>query len=235
GPADLSGNENMVEIIEPGGAFFKFSSVHDPYLELSAQVTFLDLVGYQVEALVSEEEILFSLSYDVDGIVRAVIDINLTRTGFRGYSHFYLRLEFEVGPIYILGVNLGTLKVDSRFDLEMDIEASAEAFSLRLWGSFDFEGHTLEVPELRLDFSPQSLLNLPGLLIEWIKEKAYDVFADLFDMAHQAISTGLEGAEQILANAATTAISIASDAEAAAEQVISEAVETIAASVSEVD
>ncbi|MEL6536301.1 MAG: hypothetical protein AAFQ98_12870, partial [Bacteroidota bacterium] len=235
GPADLSGDENMVEIIEPGGAFFKFSSVHDPYLELSAQVTFLDLVGYQVEALVTEEEILFSLSYDVDGIVRAVIDINLTRTGFRGYSHFYLRLEFEVGPIYILGVNLGTLKVDSRFDLEMDIEASAEAFSMRLWGYFDFEGHTLEVPELTLNFSPQSLLNLPGLLIDWIKEKAYEIFADLFGMAHQAISDGLEEAEQILADTATTLSSIASDAEVAAEQVVSEAVETIAASVSEVE
>lgn len=218
---------DRIQLVTPGGPYLKFSTVRPPYLQLSAVVDFLDLQHYEIEALITDDEIQFQLDYDVGGIVRASIDFDVTSTSFYAHSLFGLYLKFDVGPIVILGVNLGKLRVDGAFYLEMEINASAEDFLMTIEGEFDFEGASLTIPKLTLHFSPQSLLELPDILAKWIREKAYDVFKDLFTDAKERIEAGFKAVEHLEEKAIGEAIALTSHAEAQVEVLVSSAIDTV--------
>lgn len=223
---DRTGVEK-VEIVAPGGPVFAFRTTQSPYLQVSIEVSFLDLLHEQIEALVQDTGIYFKLEYSIGNIVKAEVDFTLNKTGFTAHSLFGIHLKFNVGPIKILGIDFGTIHIDTGFDIELYISASADHFELSVNGEFDFEGARLHFPELKLEFAPKSLADLPKMIIDHVIEEADEIFKDLFDAAGKLIKEGLKEAEHLAEEAGKEVAKIATEAEKEAEKIVSDAAKAV--------
>lgn len=225
-PEDNSDIETL-EVVPPGGPVFAFRTTQSPYLQMSLKVSFLGLLNEEVEALVSNDGIMFALDYDLGHTVQAHLDFTLNKTGFQAHSQFGIHLKADLGPIRILGVDFGTIHLDTGFDISMSIEASLEHFELKLNGEFDFEGARLSFPEIHLAFAPRSLAELPGIILNWIKDHVGEIFKDLFDAAGHLLKEGLQEVEHLAEEAGKEIAHLATEAEHEAERVISDAVKAV--------
>ena len=104
---------SKVEIVPPGGPYFQFQSTHSPFLRMSLQVSFLDLLHEEVESLVTNDSIQFQLHYDLGGVVNTDLAFALSKTGFAVHAAFGIHLKADIGPIEILGVDFGHLHIDT--------------------------------------------------------------------------------------------------------------------------
>jgi hypothetical protein len=187
-----------VAVVAPGGAVAQFRTKQSPWLYASIDVSLFGIASEKIEALVSAQGVHFKLVYAITDAVSAELECNLDKSGFRAHAKFGLHLKADLGPIRILGVDLGTIHLDAGFDLEMTVEVSAQRFLLRVAGDFEFEGARLTFPTLSIDVAPSSLAELPEQLIRHLGENLEEIFADLFDEAKRA----LEAAAREVAEAA---------------------------------
>ncbi len=229
---DQTGVEK-VEIVAPGGPVFAFRTTQSPYLQVSIEVSFLDMLHEEIEALVQSDGIYFKLEYEIGSLARAEIDFTLTKAGFTAHSYFGLHLKADIGPIKILGIDFGTIHLDTGFDIELFVTASPEKFEFSVNGEFDFEGARLHFPELKLEFAPKSLEELPKLIIEHIIENADEIFKDLFDAAGKLIKEGVKELEHLGEEAGEEIAKIATEAEQEAEKIVGEAARAVEHTVEE--
>ncbi|MEL6536448.1 MAG: hypothetical protein AAFQ98_13610, partial [Bacteroidota bacterium] len=230
-PATVS----QTQVVAPGGPLLAFQTTASPYLVMSLQASFLDLAHVEVEALVTNSSIDFLLDYDISGLVLAGLNFSVSSSGFEMHSYFGMHLEFDVGPVEILGIDFGTLHVDSGFDISLDVSLNLDQFYMKISGDFDFEGLHLTFPDIELSVAPQSLLDLPTLIIDWIIDKTETVFQTLYDEATEIIEEGLEAVEELAEEAETAITDLAEAAEAEAEEIYHEAEEAVNSALNEVE
>jgi len=214
---------SKVEIVPPGGPYFQFQSTHSPYLRMSLEVSFLDLLHEEIEALVTDDSIQFHLHYDLGGVVSTDMAFALSKEGFAVHAAFGIHLKADIGPIEILGIDFGHLHIDTGFDISMDVSATLDKFDMRLNGEFEFEGARFTFPELHLGFSPKSLEELPELIIQQISDHASDIFADLFDEAGKFIEDAGKEIAELAEKGAEAVADVAKAAEAEAEEIVKDA------------
>ncbi len=171
------------EVVPPGGAVVQFRTAQSPFLHVSMIVSLLDLAHVEVEALVTDDGFRFMLVYSVTDAATAELDVLLAKSGFHLDSHVGLHLAADIGPVTILGADMGLLHLDAGFDLDLHLEATDEEFKLAIGGDFEFEGAQLTLPQLTVEVAPASLTALPGLVLEHVQEHADEIFRDLFDEA----------------------------------------------------
>lgn len=229
---DQTGVEK-VELVAPGGPVFAFRTTQSPYLQISIEVSFLDLIHEEIEALVQDDGIYFKLEYNIGSLVKAEIDFTFNKTEFTAHSFFGVHLKFNVGPIKILGIDFGTIHIDTGFDIELYISASLEHFELSVTGEFDFEGARLHFPELKLEFAPKSLADLPKMIIDHVVDNADEIFKDLFDEAGKLIEEGLKEAEHLAEEAGKEVVKLATEAEQEAEKIVGDAAKAVEHTVEE--
>jgi len=223
---DTSGIER-VEIVPPGGAVLQFRTTQSPYLFASLLVTFLDLAHAEVEALVTEQGVLFKLLYNISDVVKAELDFTLSKQGFHLYSQFGLHLQADIGPIIILGVDFGTIHLDAGFDLELQIDATLEEFSLGVWGDFEFEGARLTLPKLHLSVAPASLADLPEQIVQHIQNNAEEIFKDLFDEAKKFFEDAGKEIAQVAEETGQEIAKIGEEATQKAQQIVQAAEQAV--------
>lgn len=204
-----------VQLVAPGGPVVQFRTQRSPWLYASIDVSLFGAASAGVEALVSEEGVHFKLVLAVTDAVSAELECTASKSGFKAHARFGLHLKADLGPIRILGVDLGTIHLDAGFDLEMTVEISAERFVLRLGGDFEFEGARLTFPTLSIDVAPASLAELPGELIRHLGDNLEEIFADLFDEAGRVLG---EAAREVAAAAEAVADEVAQIGTAAVEE-----------------
>jgi len=229
---DQTGVEK-VELVAPGGPVFAFRTTQSPYLQVSIEVSFLDFLHEKIEALVQDDGIYFKLEYDIGSFVKAEIDFTLNKSGFTAHSFFGIHLKFNVGPIKILGIDFGTLHIDTGFDIELYISATLDHFELSINGEFDFEGARLHFPELKIEFAPKSLADLPQMIIDHVIHNADEVFKELFDAAGKLIEEGLKEAEHLAEEAGKEVAKLAVEAEQEAEKIVGDAAKAVEHTVEE--
>ena len=222
-----------VEVVPPGGPVFALRTAQSPYLQMSIKVSFLDLLSEELEALVANDGIYFKLEYDIAKLVRAEIDVTLNKTGFVAHSLFGLHLKADIGPIKILGIDFGSIHLDTGFDIELFIRADADEFEFRVNGEFEFEGARLSFPEIHLAFAPKSLAELPEMIIQQVIDHAEDIFKDLFDAAAELVKEGIKEVEHLAEEAAEEVSKLANEAEHEAEKLINDAEQAVEHSVEE--
>ena len=233
-PKDSTG-VTRTEVVPPGGAVLQFRTQQSPYLFVSLIVTLLDLEHEEVEGLVTDKGFTFKLIYQLSDVVKAELDVTLGDGHFHLYSQFGIHLKADIGPIKILGIDFGTIHLDAGFDLELEIEASAELFSLSVWGDFEFEGATLTMPKLTLSVAPASLTELPKLIIEHIGEEAEEIFKDLFDEAGKLIEEAGKEIAHLGEEAAQEVGKLGKEAVEEAGKIVDEAEQAIASGVKEAE
>ncbi len=214
---------SRVEVVPPGGPVFIFRTLSSPYLQMSIKVSFLDLVSEEIEALVANDGIYFKFEYDLAHLVKAEFDFTLSESGFIAHSDFGLHLKADLGPIKILGVDFGSIHLDTGFDIRVYIRVDADQFKFCINGDFEFEGARLSFPEISLSFAPKSLSELPEIIIKQIEDHLEEIFRDLFDSAAQLLKEGFKEVEHLAEEAGKEVAKIATEAEQEAKKLVSDA------------
>ncbi|MFT7086182.1 MAG: hypothetical protein ACJAV5_001905 [Vicingaceae bacterium] len=230
---DQTGIES-VPVVPPGGPTIKFQTTHSPFLKMSLKVSFLDLLNEEIEAFVSDESISFLLKYEIGELVHADLNFALNKAGFSLHSKFGMHLKTDIGPIKLLGVDFGSIHIDTGFDLVLDISTSIDHFELKLNGEFDFEGARLHFPEITISFALKSLTELPGIIIEHLIENAGEIFAALLEDAGKLLEDGIKEVGKIAEEGAKEVAQIAVAGEQEAEKIVAEASQAIEQGVEEV-
>jgi hypothetical protein len=226
-PEKTAAPATRVEIVPPGGPALAFRTARSPYLSATLVASIFDLLEIEVEALVDDKGFDFKLVYAVGSIAHAELDILLNKDRFALYSQFALHLKADIGPIVILGADLGTIHLDAGFDLEMSIDVDADKFDLQIWGDFEFEGARLTLPKLHIDTPIKSLTDLPAALIAHIGEEAEEIFKELFDEVGQFFEDAGKEIVQVAEEVGEEIVKIGEEAVAEAEQIVTAAEQAI--------
>jgi hypothetical protein len=216
-----------VEVVPPGGPLFIFHTLQSPYLAMSIKVSFLNYLHEEVEALVKDDGAYFKLVYDIGDLAKAEFDFALSKTGFSAHSLFGLHLKANIGPIKILGIDFGTIHLDTGFDIELTVIANENTVEFKINGDFEFEGARLNFPEIKLSFAPKSLLDLPEIIIKQVANHADEIFKDLFDLAGQLIEAGVKEVEHLAEETGKEVAKLAGEAEKEAEKLVSGAAQAV--------
>lgn len=223
-----------VEVVPPGGPAIEFRTNQSPYLFVTVIVTLFDFAHEEVEALVTDDGIVFKLVYEIAHAVHAELDVTLHEDQFHLYSQFGLHLKADIGPIEILGVDFGTIHLDAGFDLELEIDVGPTNSGLELTGDFEFEGARLTFPPLRLPL-PASLSDIPQLLLAHIEDEAEEIFKDLFDAALRLFEDAGKEIAHLAEEAAAEIEEVGKAALAEAGKVVAEAEEAVKHAIDDVE
>ncbi|MEM7374260.1 MAG: hypothetical protein AAF587_37040 [Bacteroidota bacterium] len=182
-----TGDVTRVEVVAPGGPVLQFNTAHSPYLNASLDIALFKSLHFEVEAEVSDSGFSFDLEVEVSDIAKAVIQATFDKTkGFHGHSDFGMHLKADLGPLVIEGIDLGTLHLDTGFDLNMTLDINKTNFSCVLKGEFDFEGLHLKLPTLTIDVPFGSFKDIPEKLIQHIEANLSTIFEDLVNFGKEA-------------------------------------------------
>lgn len=206
------------ELIAPGGATIQFNSKHSPYLDVSAAVSLFDLLKAEVEIEIANDRFKWKQKESIGSLFKTEFDCEVSASGFKADAEFSLDISGEVGPIEILGVDMGSIDLDVSFDAGMKIHASKDGFSVEISGSFHFEGFHLTMPSFTTsDF--QSFDELPDKILKQIQDNADHIFKEVFDDAGALLKAAAEEAEKLGKEAAEEAERIGGDAAQQAKQI----------------
>lgn len=212
-------------MVSPGGAVVHVSSQASPYLQASWNVSLFSILSEEVDVEITDTGATFHLAYDISHLFHATLDCTINKDqGFDATAQLRLGLDEHIGPIDILGVDLGTIHLETMLEATMELSVSKTKFHAAIEGTFDFEGVDLELPRLQFDVPFDHFDQLPGLIVEQIEKNAKTIFVTLVEdagrlleagakeVAHLA-AEGLHEVEKIGAEAAHEVGVIAHDAE----------------------
>ncbi|TKH04808.1 hypothetical protein FC682_11740 [Peribacillus simplex] len=186
-----------VTVIQPGGALFKFNTNMSPYLLASMRITFLDLIDQLTEVEITDKGIIFTLDYQISNTVHMELHCELKdKNSFNGVGEFSLDLDMEIGPIKILGTNLGSFSLNTEFNARFEVGVSPSEVKFLLTGYFKFEDMQMEIPPIELSGNFKTMRDLPNLIINQIKENAQTIFKDLFDLGESLLENAKEAIEE---------------------------------------
>lgn len=196
-------------IVPPGGPVIELNSFHSPFVHVNWQVTLFDLVKTSVDVTVSDKGFSFVLTYQVAGIEKFDLHATLQDADhFNGSAEFHFGLNANIGPIHVAGINCGTLHLIATMNAGMEITLDPSRFSMSIHGGFKFQGLSFSLPALTLSVAPASLKELPGKVLQQIKDHADQIFATLFgdvqqwaNMIGHGIVTGVTDMAHSLKNA----------------------------------
>lgn len=168
-------------IVGPGGPIIEFNGLHSPFVHVNWQVTLFDVQKIRTDVTISSSGFFFVLTYDLGEIERFNLNCTLKdRDHFNASANFHLGVDTRIGPIRVLGIDCGTLHLAVRIDTGMNVALDPSLFRMGINGSFNFEGLGFSIPTVSLSVAPSSLKELPGKIIQQIKDHADQMFAALF-------------------------------------------------------
>ncbi|WP_157764272.1 ATP synthase F0 subunit B [Paenibacillus riograndensis] len=212
-----------VPYIEPGGAVFRFNTVASPYLYASARISFLDLLEQEAEIEISDQGFRFELETGIGELINPKWSCQLTdQATFRAKAEFTLDLDIKVGPIEMLGADLGTYGLDIEFNAQAEISGSLTEWTLSVSGKFMFEGIEMNLPSFSLTADADVLTHLPSHLADQIADfvkknlqfpSAGDVLQKAAEAVNHALEQAGENAKALIDHASAEAAKIAEEAE----------------------
>ncbi|MED2915259.1 hypothetical protein P4324_11790 [Bacillus thuringiensis] len=176
------------QIISPGGALLEFNTIHSPYLNVSLQVTLLELIKQEVQGEITGQGLTFKLEYSISNNVQMILDCTLTdQNSFSGKANFSVNINGEIGPFKILSMDFGKVQLDIDFKSKVELFINPLEFKMIVNGDFEFEGINLHMPELKLDASITSMKELPQKILDQISKHAEEIFSDFFNQTKELI------------------------------------------------
>ena len=170
----------MKTVIEAGGPRFLLQSQASPYVEGSAKVQLFDAKA-EVHIEVTDKGFLFDLAASVGDVGHIHFDARY-RSGT-----LMAQLDATIDIRADIRVDLGFVShdftLDTGFDLFGDLTVTAHSFSLRLRGSFWFEGQRLTMPQLDIKQRFDKLEQLADKVADHVKSEADQIFGEVFDYA----------------------------------------------------
>lgn len=211
------------EIVPSGGATLAFNTRRSPYIDVSVQVSLFNLANVDVEVLVSNQGFTFNLDGNIGSAVTVQFDCSLAKDGFSAHAEFDLDIAGDIGPLVILGVNLGTISLDVSLAAVTDVAVDSSGFTFEVAGKFWFDDHHLDLPQLTIHEDFRSLEELPGKVLKQIDDFAEQIFEDVFNEAKQLLEDAEAEAKRITDAIGAEHAQIVDDAQEEADRIAREA------------
>jgi methyl-accepting chemotaxis protein len=171
--------------IKSGGPFFHIGTEKSPYLHASCKVTLFDFVSSSMEAQINDNGFQFSIDNEVGNASYNLSCAMKDWSEFYGSGGFDFDEEFNVGPIRILGNNLGSFSVKAKFNGSLKIEFNETEFKLTLSGSFLLGVKKLgkinfTLPAITINIFLSKFKEIPEKAVEYVKDDASRILSSLF-------------------------------------------------------
>ena len=167
-------------VIEAGGPQFQLQTQASPYVEGSAKVQLFDAKA-DLHIEVTDKGFAFDLAASVGSVGHIHFDARYKSATLMADVDAAIDIRVDIR------VDLGFVKhdfvLDTGFDLWGDLRVTGSSFSLRLNGSFWFEGQRLDIPELHIDQRFDKLEQLADKVADHVKSEADQIFGKVFDYA----------------------------------------------------
>jgi ElaB/YqjD/DUF883 family membrane-anchored ribosome-binding protein len=192
------GETRDFQIIPPGGPTAILNSKQSPYIDITAKIELFNLLSEDIEIEVRNDGLSFRLDARIGDAARFDVDCALNKNGFSGSAEFDLDLKGSIGPIELVGADLGSIDLDVSFHAFLDISINGSGFTIEVKGSFVFDGHGLTMPGFTIDEDLNSLEQLPARILKQIGEKAEEIFAEAFEDIEQLLEDAEAEAKKVI-------------------------------------
>lgn len=219
-------------LIEQGGPVLRLSTTESPYLKINWKVSLFDVVNQEVDAVIANEGIKFSLAFAVQGVTDFKLDCVVQNwTSFRAEQRFNFAINEKIGPVRIGEINLGSFHLNINISNHILIILNSNVFSLDLNGKFEFQSLSFVIPQISLSVAPSQLGNIARDVVNQLKLEAGKVFTPItrelekyLDLVKKGIITEVENMAKVLkdiyAQTAEQAAQILKDLQYAVEQIV---------------
>lgn len=165
------------EVIKRGGMRVSIDTRGAPIATAEVLLTFFEL-QHHLHLEINTHGLEFELDTQI-GPDHTTFACRLHENRFTGSSRADLALSGGF-DITILGIS-HRVELDTRLDLQLELDIDGEHFRLTAEGSFEHAGLTLAMPTLSIDVAFDSLKDLPAKLFDHIKDNAEEIFKEIFD------------------------------------------------------
>ena len=184
------------QVVPAHGAFVHFNTAASPYLLASADLTLFNTFHQAVQAQVTHDGFNFTIAYRVGEVFTSDLSCLLA-----GHKHFRMAfdiaLELDLGPVTVGSIHLGRVRLgETGFHALLDAQLTNE-LDLTLTGGFTYDGHELNLPQVRLEETPQSLEHLPKLIRDEVLDAEKEILKAIYDEA-ELILNAAKGEAEVL-------------------------------------
>jgi len=216
-------------LVKAGGPVLALSTSGERILHASAGVSLLGIPCASVLLDVTRSGFEFDLELGAGDVAHFSLKCHLgdgpEGKEFTASGDTSIHLDAEIGPI-IPGVDATAFHLSAGLDAHLDFHVTGKAFALTVRGGFEFEGLHLTMPDLTINEAFSDLAQLPGKVVDWIKQKASEIFDCIFGELKKAAEWVADKAKLVAEETKEIAVGIynaASDALSSATGVLFDA------------
>lgn len=188
------------QLVPPGGPVLSLQTSASPFLQVNASVTLFEAANVHLAADITSSGIQFEVGFD------ALLTSNMSCT-LADFQNLTASFQFGINQNISLpsigSVSLGSIPLEASINAHFSLNTSSSDLILKVGGSFDFDGTTLNFGDFTADAHIQKASELLSAIVIYIKQDAKQLFNDL-------LNTAAAWAGKVQQNVITTVDSVAS-------------------------
>jgi ABC-type transporter Mla subunit MlaD len=196
GAPDTAPQSAKKQLIKPGGPVFQLDTTHSPFLHARADVSLFGCLSASVQMDATDTGFSFDLHLGAGSVAGLDLSCHLQTKGgfeFRASGDFHVDINVDTDPI-IPGLDFTAIHLHTGFNGHMDMKVNANTYELNIGGGFYFEGMHLSLPTLTLTVPIGKLADIATHIAQHIKDKALEIFGDIWDGLQKAYKAVKEAA-----------------------------------------
>ncbi len=182
----------MQSVVPAGGAIASFSDQGPNYLNIDFDFTLFKFIETSLQIELSKQGFLFDFSYHTGDIFKADLNCTITGDGFSAGADAAIKLDFTIPPFHLLLIPIPEIKLDAGLSANFNIAISKTSFSLDIGGSFEFDGHSLQLPSLSITVEFSSVADLVKKIAQQIIDNVAKIFKQVFDELTGFLNKGFQ-------------------------------------------
>ncbi|MFN8440116.1 MAG: hypothetical protein U0175_05065 [Caldilineaceae bacterium] len=221
-PADPStappaGQDEADWFLEPGGALLQLSTRTSPFFHADLHAELFGFLHEDIHAEITDEGFSFDFKIGAGNAVTTELECHWWHNEgrFEAHGDMGIHLHGDLGPI-LPHVPATQFHLDTDLDAHVLLSLDSKQFLFVINGTFHYQGVSLHIPELKIDFPFSTLADLAKAVWAHIVAKAEAIFAEILLPAAKFIA---DGAKEVAQVAVAAAHEVAEVATAAAQDV----------------
>ncbi|OYU96373.1 MAG: hypothetical protein CFE21_08220 [Bacteroidetes bacterium B1(2017)] len=181
-PSDKNTYQTRMSTVVPaGGANASFNILGPQYLHVDFDFSLFNFIKTSIEIELSNQGFLFDFSYSDGNLFHADLNCTISGDGFSAGADASVNLDFNIPPFKLFLIPIPEIKIRSGLSASFNIAISKTSFSLDISGSFEFEGHSLNLPSLSITVQFSTIKELIDKIVKQILDNVAKIFKQVFD------------------------------------------------------
>lgn len=181
------------QVVPPGGAHAEFNAGGPDFFSMDFKVSLFGFIKEQLSIALNDKGFNFSFSSTIgDGLFHSNLDCSISSDGFSANGGAGIGLKAQIPSFTLLFIKVPGFKLDCQLSASFSISISKTSFSLGISGSFEFDGHSLNLPSLNINVSFSSLKELVDNIVNQILNNLNEIFKEVFSEITGFLNKGIQ-------------------------------------------